>query len=127
MSKLTQLSKWLDEWKKNGIAVLGSAPFAAPIFGVPKKAPGEIRWVIDLKERNKFTIRDYTPIPNQPIISDHMASNPFRLKIDMFNAYYQVRVEPEDDNKNSITAGQFGAWQIKVMLQGDCNAPATMM
>ena len=57
-SKLTQLSKWLDEWKKNGIAVQGSAPYAAPIFGVPKKAPGEIRSVIDLKERNKYTIRE---------------------------------------------------------------------
>ena len=45
----------------------------------------------------------------------------------MSNAYYQVRVEPEDEIKISITAGQFGAWQIKVMLQGDCNARATMM
>ena len=45
----------------------------------------------------------------------------------MFNAYYQVRVEPEDEIKNSIIAGQFRAWQIKDMLQGYCNAPATMM
>ena len=29
--------------------------------------------------------------------------------------------------KNLITAGQYGAFQIKVMLQGDCNAPATIM
>ena len=87
-SKLTQLSKWLDEWKKNRIAVQGSAPYIAPIFGVPTKAPGEIRWVIDLKERNKYTIRDYTPIPNQSIIRDHIASHLFRSKIDMSNAYY---------------------------------------
>ena len=45
----------------------------------------------------------------------------------MSNAYYQIRVEPADEIKNSITAGQFGAFQVKVMLQGDCNAPATMM
>ena len=51
-SKMKQLSKWLQEWKENGIAVNGPAPSAAPIFGVQKKAPGEIRWVIDLKERN---------------------------------------------------------------------------
>ena len=67
-SKMKQLSKWLQEWKENGIAVNGPAPYATPIFGMPKKAPGEIRWVIDLKERNRYTIRDYTPIPNQPII-----------------------------------------------------------
>ena len=45
----------------------------------------------------------------------------------MSNAYYQIRVESADEIKNSITAGQFGAFQVKVMLQGDCNAPATMM
>ena len=45
----------------------------------------------------------------------------------MSNAYYQIRVEPADEIKNSITAEQFGAFQVKVMLQGDCNAPATMM
>ena len=74
-----------------------------------------------------YTIRDYTPIPNQPITRDHVASHPFQSKIDLSNEYYQVRVEPVDEIKNSITTGQFGAWQIKVMLQGDCNTPATMM
>ena len=126
-SKLSHLSKWLNEWKKNDIAVQGSIPYTAPIFDVPKKMTGEIHWVIDLNERNKYTIRDYAPIPNQPIISDYVVSHPFRLKIDMSNAYYQVRVEPEDEIENSITAGEFGAWQIKVKLQGDCNAPAIMM
>ena len=38
-SKMKQLSNWLREWKENGIAVNGPAPYAAPIFGVPKKAP----------------------------------------------------------------------------------------
>ena len=115
-SKMKQLSKWLQEWKENGIAVNGPAPYAAPIFGVPKKAPGEIRWEIDLKKQNRYTIRDYTPIPNQPIIRNDVASHPFRSKIDMSNAYYQIRVEPADEIKNSITARQYGAWQVKVML-----------
>ena len=128
-SKMKQLSKWLQEWKENGIAVNRPAPYAAPIFGVLKKTPGEIRWVSDLKERNRYTIRDYTPIPNQPIIRYNVASHPFRSKIDMSNAYYQIRVELVNEIKNSITVGQFGAFQVKVMLQGDCNlnAPANMM
>ena len=126
-SKLPQLRNWLKEWEENGIAKRGNAPYAAPIFGVPKKQPGEIRWVIDLKERNKITIRDYTPIPNQEHIRNDVARHNYRSKIDMSNAYYQIRVEPQDEEKNAITAGQYGAWQVKVMLQGDCNAPATMM
>ena len=34
----------------------------------------------------------------------------------MSNAYYQIRVEPADEIKNLINAGQFGAFQVKVML-----------
>ena len=66
-------------------------------------------------------------IANQPIIRNNVASHPFRSKIDMSNAYYQIRVEPADEIKNLITAGQLGAFHIEVMLQGDCNAPATIM
>ena len=117
----------MQEWEKAGIAFKGTAQYAAPIFGVAKKKPGEIRWVIDLKRRNQITHRDYTPIPNQGQIRDDMARHKYRSKIDMSNAYYQIRVEPEDEDKNAVTAGLLGAWQIRVMLQGDCNAPATMM
>ena len=84
---MKQHSKWLQEWKGNRRAVNGPAPYTATIFGVPKKAPEEIRCVIDLKERNRYTIRDYTPIPNQPIIRNDVASHLFRSKIDMSNAY----------------------------------------
>jgi len=125
--KLGKLQEWLKEWEDHGVAVRSEANYACPIFGVPKKQPGEIRWVMDLKERNKITQRDYTPIPNQAIIREDVASRKFRSKLDMSNSYYQIRIEPEDEKKNTITAGHLGAWMIKVMLQGDCNAPATMM
>ena len=51
-SKMKQLSKWLQEWMDNSIAVNRPAPNAAPIFGIPKKAPVKIRYTIDLKEQN---------------------------------------------------------------------------
>ena len=35
----------------------------------------------------------------------------------MSNAYYKIRVEPADEIKNSITTGQFGAFQVKVMYK----------
>jgi hypothetical protein len=36
-------------------------------------------------------------------------------------------VEPSSEELNVINADDLGSFQIKVMLQGDCNAPATMM
>jgi len=94
-NKIEQLGKWLQEWQNNGIAVRGPAYFAAPIFAIPKRAPAvregdnaeqpkrELRWLIDLRERNKITRRDYTPIPNQKYIRDDVARHPYRSKIDM--------------------------------------------
>ena len=126
-SKMKQLSKWVQEWKASGIAVTEPALYAVPICGVAKKTRGENRWVIDLKECNPYTVRDYTPIPNQRIIRNDVASNLLRSKIDMSNTYYQIRVKPAYEIKNLITTGEYGAWQIKVILQGDCNALAPIM
>ena len=125
--RLPHLQKWLKEWEDSGVATRSVANYACPIFAVPKKKPGEMRWVTDLKARNRITFRDYTPIPNQHIIRESVASKKIKSKLDMSNSYYQIRVEPRDEDKNTITAGPLGAWLIKVMLQGDCNAPATMM
>ena len=82
---------------------------------------------MDLKARIQITRKDFTPIPTQETIMQHVPRHKYRSVIDMSNAYYQVRVEEEDEQNNTITAGLLGAWQVKVMLQGDCNAPATMM
>ena len=73
--RIAQLRKWLSKWEAAGIAKRGPARFATPIFGVAKKQPGDIRWVMDLKARNQITRKDFTPIPTQETISDDHGSN----------------------------------------------------
>lgn len=48
----------------------------------------------------------------------------FRSKIDMSDAYEQIRVEPEDVWK-TVFITVYGTFVSNVMQQGDCNAPAT--
>jgi hypothetical protein len=45
-------------------------------------------------------------------------------KIDLSNAYEQIRIEPEDVHKTRF-ASVFGTHESNVMQQGDCNAPGT--
>ena len=45
----------------------------------------------------------------------------------MSNAYHQVRLEDDSVQYNAINTGDLGSYHIRVMLQGDTNAPATMM
>jgi len=82
--------------------------------------------LVDLTARNKITLKDDEPIPNQTTILNNMARARYRRKIDLSDAYFQTRVEPEDVWNNSFKS-PFGGFVSKVMLQGDMNAPGTFM
>jgi len=82
--------------------------------------------LVDLKESNKITLKDDQPIPNQTTILNDMGRVRYRSKIDLSDASFQTRVEPEDVWKNSFKL-PFGGFVSEVMLQCDMNAPGTFM
>jgi len=90
---------------------------------IPKKT-GKLRTVIDCRKRNDNTVKDVTPFPDQDQIRMDVARARYRSKIDLSNAYEQVRAEPEDVKKTAFLT-IFGTFLSQVMQQGDCNAPAT--
>jgi hypothetical protein len=96
---------------------------ALPMLCIPKKS-GKLRTAIDLRERNNNTVHDVTPLPDQERIRNDVAQAKFRSKLDMSDAYEQIRIVDEDVHKTSF-ATIFGTYQSKVMQIGDCNAPAT--
>lgn len=119
-----------DEWhsKLNRYVDAGwweprSAAQAAPMMCIPKK-DGRLRTVIDARQRNDNTIKDVTPLPDQEIIREDVARARYRSKIDLADAYEQVRVRPEDVHKTAF-ATISGTYVSHVVQQGDCNAPAT--
>lgn len=100
-----------------------SAAQAAPLLCIPKPN-GKIRTVLDARKRNANTIRDVTPFPDQDQIRADLARAPFRSKIDMSDAYEQIRVVPEDVHKTAF-ATIAGTYVSHTMQIGDCNAPST--
>jgi hypothetical protein len=46
--------------------------------------------------------------------------------LDLMDAYHQIRIKPSLEKDNTINT-PFGCYKIQVMLEGDANAPATMM
>jgi len=91
-----------------------------------KKDGKRARPLVDLTERNKIMLKDDEPIPNQTTILNDMARARYRSKIDLSDAYFQTRVEPEDVWKNSFKS-PFGGFVSEVMLPGDMNVPGTFM
>jgi hypothetical protein len=96
---------------------------AAPLLCVPKKS-GTLRTVLDARKRNANTIKDVTPLPDQDLIRMDVARGKYRSKIDLTDAYEQIRVKSEDVWKTAF-ATIYGTFVSHVMQQGDCNAPAT--
>ena len=96
---------------------------APPLMCIPKK-DGRLRTVIDARQRNDNTVKDVTPLPDQEVIREDVARGKFRSKIDLADAYEQVRVEPNDVHK-TLFATIMGTYHSNVVQQGDCNAPAT--
>lgn len=96
---------------------------AAPMLCIPKKN-GKLRTVVDCRRRNDNTVHDVTPLPDQDRIRQDVARANYRSKIDLSNAYEQIRIEPEDVWKTAF-ATIYGTLESNTMQQGDCNAPAT--
>lgn len=96
---------------------------AAPMLCIPKKS-GKLRTVIDCRKRNDNTWKDITPFPDQDQIRQDVAAARYRSKIDMSDAYEQIRIIPEDVWKTAFST-VYGTFVSHTMQQGDCNAPAT--
>jgi hypothetical protein len=100
-----------------------TATQAAPLMCIPKK-DRRLRTVIDARQRNDNTVKDVTPLPDQEVIREDVERAPIMSKINLADAYEQVRVKPEEVNK-TIFAMIAGTYISNVVQQGDCNAPAT--
>lgn len=96
---------------------------AAPMLCIAKK-DGKLRTVVDLRQRNENTVKDVTPLPDMDAIRDDVARALYVSKIDLSDAYEQVRIIARDIWKTAF-ANSSGVFLSNVMQQGDCNAPAT--
>lgn len=84
----------------------------------------KLRTVFDLRQQNENTVRDVTPFPDQDNIRNDVARAPFRSKLDLTEAYEQVRVLEKDIPKTAFST-IYGTYESLIMQQGDCNAPST--
>jgi hypothetical protein len=80
--------------------------------------------VIDAQECNTNTVINSTPLPNQDMIREVVASHPFILIIDISNAYKQMHIIPEDVPKTLFSL-PLGTYISKDLQQGDCNGPSS--
>ncbi|KAL1936849.1 hypothetical protein VTO73DRAFT_6918 [Trametes versicolor] len=119
----TDLMTKINRYVKAGWWRPATVTQAAPLLCVAKKN-GKLRTVVDARQRNDNTVHDLTPFPDQDQIRMDVARARYRSKIDLSDAYEQVRIVAEDIWKTAF-ATPFGTFVSEVMQQGDTNAPST--
>src|SRR4030095_13736099 len=98
----TQFLEKVDRYCEAGWWEERNVPHASPLLCISKK-DGCLRTVVDARERNRNTVRDLTPFPDQDMIRNEVAKAKFRSKLDMSDAYEQIRIEPEDVWKTAFS------------------------
>ena len=119
-----QFNEKLKRYTTAGWWEAKSVPQASPMLVILKPNGKDIRTVVDCREHNANVVWDETPLPDQDMIRHAMAKCCYRSKIDLSDAYEQIRVEPSDVI-NTAFSTYVGTYVSHVMQQGDCNAPST--
>jgi transposase InsO family protein len=118
-----ELSEKISRYMRAGWWIPKAVRSAMPMLCVPKKS-GKLRTVFDCRERNANTVKDATPFPDQDRIRNDVARARYRSKIDMSEAYEQIRIVERDVHKTGFSTIH-GTFVSTVIQQGDCNAPST--
>jgi hypothetical protein len=114
----TQLIDKIQKYKDAGWWEERNVSQAAPMMCVYKKDGAKLRTIIDGRKRNDNMEKDITPFPDQEQIRHDVARSKYQSKIDMSNAYEQIRVEPQDVWKTAF-ATIYGTFVSHTMQQGD--------
>nr|GEV44747.1 reverse transcriptase domain-containing protein [Tanacetum cinerariifolium] len=122
------------------IYLISDSPWVSPIHCVPKKGGITVvenknnelistwlvtgwRVCIDYK-LNDAIGKDHFPLPFMDQMLERLAGNEFYCFLDGFSGYFQIRINPPDQEKTTFTC-PYGTFAYRRMPFGLCNAPGT--
>nr|GEZ52660.1 DNA-directed DNA polymerase [Tanacetum cinerariifolium] len=120
---------------------ISDSPWVSPIHCVPKKGGMTVvanknneliltrlvigwRVCIDYRKLNDATRKDHFPLPFIDQMLERLAGNEFYCFLDGFLGYFQISIDPQDQEKTTFTC-PYGTFTYRRMPFGLCNAPGT--
>ncbi|GJV14105.1 reverse transcriptase domain-containing protein [Tanacetum coccineum] len=120
---------------------ISDSPWVSPVHCVPKKGgitvvaneeneliPTRLvtgwRVCIDYRKLNEATRKDHFPLPFMDQMLERLSGNEFYCFLDGFLAYFQIPIDPQDQEKTTFTC-PYGTFAYRRMPFGLCNAPGT--
>ncbi|GJY69054.1 reverse transcriptase domain-containing protein [Tanacetum coccineum] len=116
-------------------------PWVSPVHCVPKKGGITVvtneenelistrlvtvwRVCIVYRKLNEATRKDHFPLPFMDQMLERLARNEFYYFLDGFLRYFQIPIDPQDQEKTTFTC-PYGTFAYRRMPFGLCNAPST--
>ncbi|GKD23149.1 reverse transcriptase domain-containing protein [Tanacetum coccineum] len=120
---------------------ISDSPWVSPIHCVPKKGGMTIvaneeneliltrlvtgwRVCIDYRKLNEATRKDHFSLPFMDQMLERLAGNKFYCFLDSFSGYFQILIDPHDQEKTTFTC-PYGTFAYRRMPFRLCNAPGT--
>ncbi|GJS24373.1 reverse transcriptase domain-containing protein [Tanacetum coccineum] len=120
---------------------ISDSPWVSPIHVVPKKGGMPVvtnesneliptrlvtgwRLCIDYRKLNDVTRKDHFHLPFMDQMLERLAGNEFYCFLDGFSGYFQIPIDPQDQEKTTFTC-PYGTFAYRQMPFGLCNAPGT--
>ncbi|GJU79386.1 reverse transcriptase domain-containing protein [Tanacetum coccineum] len=120
---------------------ISDSPWVSPVHCVPKKGgitvvanedneliPTRLvtgwRVCIDYRKLNEATRKDHFPLPFMDQMLERLAGNEFYCFLDGFSGYFQIPIDPQDQEKTTFTC-PYGTFAYRRMPFGLRNAPGT--
>ncbi|GJR31000.1 reverse transcriptase domain-containing protein [Tanacetum coccineum] len=106
--------------KKGGITVVANEE--NELFNTDSCRGGEV--CIDYRKLNEATRKDHFPLPFMDQMLERLARNYFYCFLDGFLGYFQIQIDPQDQEKTTFTF-PYGTFAYRRMPFGLCNALGT--
>nr|GEW37453.1 reverse transcriptase domain-containing protein [Tanacetum cinerariifolium] len=120
---------------------ISDSPWVSPIHYVPKKGGMTVvanknneliltrlvtgwRVRIDYRKLNDATRKYHFPLSFMDQMLERLAENEFYCFLDGFSGYFQIPIDPHDQEKTTFTC-PYGTFTYRRMPFGLCNAPGT--
>ncbi|GJR21881.1 reverse transcriptase domain-containing protein [Tanacetum coccineum] len=106
--------------KKGGITVVANEENES----IPTRLVIGWRVCIDYRILNEATRKDHFPLPFMDQMLERLAGNEFYCFLDGFLGYFQILIDPQDQEKTTFTR-PYRTFAYRRMRFGLCNAPGT--
>ncbi|GJR64112.1 reverse transcriptase domain-containing protein [Tanacetum coccineum] len=106
--------------KKGGITVVANEENEL----IPTRLVTGWRVCIDYRKLNEATRKDHFLLPFIDQMLERLAGNKFYYFLDRFSGYFQIPIDPQDQEKTTFTC-PYGTFAYPRMPFGLCNAPGT--